>query len=283
MENIQILLKNRTLFFVIFTLIYFIIEMKKPILEDRKYRYQVLQDFVFWFIIVDYFIYPSMLGSIGNQTRSFLEAHMWGVLELRTFFSIEKLSLLSQFLITFLVLEFLTYLIHRFLKHSKILWTLHKCHHNTKICNQFVDSKNNPLFVILEDSLIIIILTILSANHLSVAIVGFIRMLWGPFIHMNSNVKWIYPFSHIFTSPFTHRWHHSIQNERCNYSNFFIFFDVILGTFYNPDHYCKETGFKDEEIYPQLPSLSIIHPFEIWLSKIYNFFSNFKDQDQHKH
>ena len=107
---------------------------------------------------------------------------------------------------------------------------------------------------------IVPILLVLKPATTPLAVFSLLRLIWGPLIHMNIDLRWPKPFSYILSSPFTHRWHHSKENERCNYAGIFILWDVIYGTFYSPEYRCKETGFTDEQEYPRHILTRLIYP-----------------------
>lgn len=236
-----------------------IIEYLKPLERSKEFRFDFWNDAILWFLIFDNFLFPTFETPAESAILQSLEKN---IIYLREKFSISEWGFITQFLSIFILLEVINYLIHRFLKHGNYLWSLHKIHHSTKFMTQFSDAKNHPFFIFLEGLVVLLpAIFILNPSDEVLILIASIRMIWGPIIHMNTNKRWPFPISHILTSPFTHRWHHSKNHERCNYAGVFIFLDVLLGTFYSPDSACEELGFVNDEKYPRKNILkSLIFP-----------------------
>jgi len=259
LEFISFLEDNKLMILASISIIILIVEHLRPLTKNRTFRFQLYQDLLFWFLILDHIILPSSEDKIEPALSGFFQKI---IPDQFSILKIGHLNLFIQFIIVFLVLEFVNYAFHRFIKHNKYLWELHKVHHCSKYLNQFTDAKNHPIFIMIEGMVFILpIIVILDPNPAALVAFGSIRLIWGPLIHMNVNLHWFFPLSHILSSPFTHRWHHSKAHERCNYAGVFILLDVIFGTFYAPEHKCEETGFENEENYPMRSIFtSLIYP-----------------------
>jgi sterol desaturase/sphingolipid hydroxylase (fatty acid hydroxylase superfamily) len=260
MEIFIFIENNKYIFLAAISILLAIFEYLYSIKTTKTFGSLYLQDLIFWFLILDNIILTNTEGKFSPFLSDFYEHGF--ITNLKSIFEIGALNPFIQFIIIFLIFELENYLFHRFIKHNSYGWNLHKVHHSTKQMNQFSDARNHPIFILIEGLVIILpIMMILSPSTEPMIIYGSIGTFWGPMIHMNCNIKWIYPLNYILSSPFTHRWHHSKENERCNYAGIFILYDVIFKTFYNPVAMCKETGFLDEENYPKNPLRSLFYPF----------------------
>lgn len=265
------MLDNRWLGFILVSSILFLIGYFWPLNRQiRLKRKGLLQDILFWVILVDFYFYPlleaSLEGEINQTYREF-----FSIIHLSQWFdklSIANLALSVQFIIVFCTMELINYGVHRFIKHGKQGWNFHKTHHSSQELDQFSDARNHPLMIILETFLFALpSIMILNPDVSVIAMYGVVGLIWGPLIHHNIRVKWPFPLSHILSSPHTHRWHHAREKGiHCNFAGIFILYDVIFGTFYSPSESCGRIGFEGDENFPQTVPGMLFYPFK----EIYN-------------
>lgn len=253
--------------FLLLSILLLAIEYFWPLEKRKKLigRAQI-QDIFFWIILMDVFFYNLIDSLLEDKFHSsYMQIFSFGEsFGFANTFSIHKLHIVWQFLVVFLVMEFINYASHRFFNHSKFLWDFHKVHHSAKELNQFSDARHHPVSILFESYLLIIpTLILLNPKMEALGAYGAIGLLWGPLIHLNVGWKWPFPFSHILSSPHTHRWHHARKKGvYCNYAGIFIFYDVLFGTFYSPEESCKEIGFEGDETYIKTPLPMLVYPFQ---------------------
>jgi sterol desaturase/sphingolipid hydroxylase (fatty acid hydroxylase superfamily) len=184
--------------------------------------------------------------------------------------SINSMSLPIQFLIIFCAMEFINYIVHRFIKHHNLGWQFHKTHHSSKEIDQFSDARNHPILILVETFLLAVpAIIILNPDVKALALYGTIGLIWGPLIHHNIDLKWPFPLSHILSSPHTHRWHHARDKGiHCNFAGIFIFYDVIFGSFYSPKESCIDLGFEGDDDFPQNFIGMLFYPFKQFYNKL---------------
>ncbi|WP_127718508.1 sterol desaturase family protein [Halobacteriovorax sp. HLS] len=188
MEIFILIENNKYIFLAVISIILATLEYFKSIKTNRTFSFRYFQDLFFWFLIIDNIILPSSEDKIEPILTTFFEQA--NISYLRELFNIRDFNLYLQFFIVFITFELINYLFHRFIKHNRFTWQLHKVHHSSKHLNQFSDARNHPLFIFIEGLLINLpIMSILSPTWEPLVIYGVIRTFWGPLIHMNCDIK----------------------------------------------------------------------------------------------
>jgi sterol desaturase/sphingolipid hydroxylase (fatty acid hydroxylase superfamily) len=139
------------------------------------------------------------------------------------------LPFVAQVALTFFLIEFGQYWMHR-LMHNSFLWWTHAPHHHLTQLNAAKGLVGNPLELFLV-SLSVIALFDLQLNAVFCAfnLVGAV----SAFAH--ANVRFYTPrwYSFFFTTIEAHSLHHTVgfKETRCNYANCLILIDRLFGTF----------------------------------------------------
>lgn len=249
---------------LIIVVLLFLLEQFIPLKNSKKiFREGLFQDIFIWIMLFDFLVYPFIEDGYESGLYGALKSNFSENSFLNSF-SVNQLHWSIQFAVVFCVLELINYLAHRYLSHSVYLWDFHKTHHATKEMDQFSDARHHPLLILLDILLLTVpVLLILNPSQGIMGAYAVMGLLWGPLIHHNLALKWPFPFSHILTSPHTHRWHHAKEKGvYCNYAGIFIFYDVLFGTFYSPQKNCEEIGFEGDEEYLRSPVPMILYPFK---------------------
>jgi sterol desaturase/sphingolipid hydroxylase (fatty acid hydroxylase superfamily) len=132
--------------------------------------------------------------------------------------------------------EFGLYWAHRLAHEWLPLWHFHAIHHSVTrlwIINtgrfHFLDSL---ISIVLGMSILLAFGAPMEALVWLSAITAFIGML----THCNVDMKFG-PISWIFNTPGLHRWHHSrdLREGNKNYSENIMLWDIVFGTYFNPD------------------------------------------------
>lgn len=143
------------------------------------------------------------------------------------------------------VLAFFGALLHRAYHRFSVLWPVHQLHH----APQRLDIAGSVVFTPLEVvngvilSLAVTVL-VLGLDPLAAAIVGYIAAFYGMFQHLNVRTpRWL---GYLIQRPESHSVHHERGVHAWNYSDFPPW-DMLWGTFRNPDGFTTRVGFERAE------------------------------------
>jgi len=148
--------------------------------------------------------------------------------------------------ITYLISTWIFYWWHLLRHEIYLLWlTFHQMHHSAQRIETITSFYKHPLEIFI-DSLIMIVLMypILGLTNDSSIWLSAFAAYGEYFYHMNIKTpKWL---GYFFQRPESHRVHHFRNKRFCfNYSDF-PFWDMLGGTFYNPDRSDVPTGYEPE-------------------------------------
>ena len=153
---------------------------------------------------------------------------------------ITPLPVFLQFLIIFVILDFIGYWMHRtqhqLQGYGAWFWRIHEVHHTTEDLNWLSGSRNHFLDLILPRVIGGGIMVLLGASDQAVEIFSVVGSLHGIFFHSNIRMKFG-SLNYIINTPEMHRIHH-LSDMRCQHSNFgdrLAIWDWIFGTAYLPD------------------------------------------------
>ena len=163
------------------------------------------------------------------------------------------------------IIDFFYYWMHRSQHTVNLLWRQHKLHHSDEHLNVTTSERHHWLEDVVRIPFVIIPTTILF--DISVAQVGlasFFVSYWAFLIHANIRLS-LGKFSFLIAGPQLHRIHHSIEPKHFdkNFAAFFPLWDVIFGSYYQPDFdEYPETGIRGEA-----PVTSLLQAFCLPFSK----------------
>jgi sterol desaturase/sphingolipid hydroxylase (fatty acid hydroxylase superfamily) len=148
-----------------------------------------------------------------------------------------------QFAEILLVVDFMTYWVHRAFHKVPWLWSFHAIHHSSRQLDWLAGSRTHPL-----DALV----TRASA-YLPVFVLGFAPAalyaylvfvsIHAVFIH--ANLRWRFPgLRWAIATPEYHHWHHTSDEEGIdkNFAAFLPLWDLVFGTAHQPAHWPKNYG-----------------------------------------
>lgn len=216
----------------------------------------------FWldvfYIFFNFFIF-SLIG-YNAVSNVFVELfndflNLFGIENLVAF-QVQDFPIWSQFLIMFLIADFIQWNVHIQLHKRPWLWKFHKVHHSVKEMSFAAQFRFHFMETIVYK----------VVQYVPLAMIGFgiqeffIVHMFGVFIgHLNhANVGWDYgPLKYILNNPKMHIWHHAkaLPEDRPYGMNFGLslsLWDYIFGTAHVPeDGKNIELGFENDEHYPQ--------------------------------
>lgn len=135
------------------------------------------------------------------------------------------------------------YVVHRTMHRHEGLWeALHRLHHMPRR----VDLAGGPFVHPIETAMVagpslVVLFGALGLSFYTASVVGVVTTLCSLFKHWNiTTPRWL---GYIVQRPESHRAHHATANLDCNYS-FLPLWDVLFGTFFNPERFDDPVGFE---------------------------------------
>ncbi len=173
----------------------------------------------------------------------------------------------SQFLLMFVIADFIQWNIHRLLHKSKFLWEFHKVHHSVEQMGFAAHLRYHWFEAFFYKTLQYIPLAMLGFGITDFFLLHIIAVAIG---HLNhSNIRITYgPLKYVLNNPVMHLWHHAkeLPNDRTTGVNFGIslsIWDYLFKTAYIPnDEAHTPLGFDDVEKFPQSFIKQEIYPFK---------------------
>ena len=141
------------------------------------------------------------------------------------------IPLWAMWIMTFILIDFVFYIYHRFSHRVRFLWAIHMSHHSSEEMNFAVSMRQAWLGPISKIPFFVI-LPILGLDPTIIAVAGVISTLWGVVGHTQVVGK-LGPLELILNTPSHHRVHHGANPEYIdkNYGNLLIIWDRMFGTF----------------------------------------------------
>lgn len=159
----------------------------------------------------------------------------------------------AQFLVLFLIQDFLKWGVHNVLHRVPFLWEFHKVHHSVEIMDWMGNIRYHWMEVIVYNSLLFVPLSFLGFNPHLFFWTGIIEIIVGHCNHSNLNIdlKWL---RFLINSPRFHIWHHAADDPQAVNKNFGIvlsLWDWIFNTAYMPTgRFPARLGFEGMQTYP---------------------------------
>lgn len=140
-----------------------------------------------------------------------------------------------QFVIFFVVNDFLRYWIHRWYHDSSWLWRVHRVHHTVVEMDSMSLFRFHILEGVVKNCVITLPFQLAGVNTWVMVIYSALDILKGFWHHANLKT-YIGPLNYLFNSPELHWWHHSIEarGQHSNYGSVLSIWDWLFGTAYWP-------------------------------------------------
>jgi len=140
-----------------------------------------------------------------------------------------------SFVVTVLALDGATYLVHRVMHQTPLLWRVHLVHHIDASVDATTAFRQHPVEGLLRFSFIAATAWILGAPPVAVAIYRLLGSLNAVLEHSNLKVPgWLDRIvAYVWVTPHMHKVHHSRERTETdsNYANLFSFFDRLFGSY----------------------------------------------------
>jgi len=180
-------------------------------------------------------------------------------------FQIASWPVWSQFLLLFVLADFIQWNVHRWLHYSPWLWEFHKVHHSVEQMGFAAHLRYHWMETIVYKSVQYIPLSMIGFGLDDFFILHLVTILIG---HLNhANVKITYgPLKYVLNNPVMHLWHHAKNipagSNGVNYGISLSLWDYLFGTAYIPNQNANEQlGFEDQETFPKTFLQQLTHPW----------------------
>ena len=171
----------------------------------------------------------------------------------------------TQFLLMFLIADFIQWNVHRWLHHSPWLWEFHKVHHSVEQMGFAAHLRYHWMETIVYKSVQYVPLAMIGFGLDDFFILHIVTIAIG---HLNhANVKLTYgPLKYFLNNPVMHLWHHAKHlpkgSHGVNYGISLSLWDYLFGTAYIPNENENESlGFDHIEEFPKTFWSQITYPW----------------------
>ena len=204
----------------------------------------------FLFSLVAY----NALSSIGVQLYNDFLA-LFGITNLVAI-QINAWPIWSQFLLLFLLADFIQWVVHILLHRVTWMWQFHKVHHSVTQMGFAAHLRFHFMETIFYKTALYLPLTMIGFGIDDLFLLHAFNILIGHINHANINISWG-PLKYVLNNPVMHIWHHAkdLPEDRkfgMNYGISLSIWDYVFGTAYIPsDGRDIELGFEEVEEYPE--------------------------------
>ena len=161
----------------------------------------------------------------------------------------------AQFIVFFLLKDFVEWNIHKALHRVSWLWEFHKLHHSIEELDWIGNFRFHWAEVIVYKTLSYLPLTILGVSGDVILVIAVIGTLMQHLNHANIPISWG-PLRYVLNSSKMHVWHHDVELHGKGGQNFGIVLSVwdwLFGTAYWPNdkEQPERIGFAGMDNYPE--------------------------------
>lgn len=163
---------------------------------------------------------------------------------------------------------------HHWLRHKvQWFWYFHVIHHSQRNLNQFSDDRYHFVEYVIENTVNIIPMLMLSVNTPQIVLVNVLRKWYTRVYHSNikANFGWL---RYILVTPQSHRIHHSLEKRHLdkNFGVLFSVWDQMFGTQYRGWDEYPQTGIEDP-LFPEDTTRRGVNVFTVMLAQlVYPFY-----------
>ena len=237
--------------------------------EQRTLRRGIWQD-LFWLVFNGHYLGVLLAMVTGRLVQAFN-----GMLFEMGLPVPESLALVTsqplwlQFVVFFVVKDFVEWNIHRLLHLTPWLWEFHKLHHSIEELDWIGNFRFHWGEVVVYKTLSYLPLVVLGVDGTVILLMAIVSTLMQDLNHSNLRIDWG-PFRYLFNSAKMHVWHHDVVQHGRGGQNFGIVLSVwdwIFRTAYWPadQEQPERLGFEGmEETYPRSLAARLVYPFVKW-------------------
>ena len=173
-------------------------------------------------------------------------------------FEFHKMNFIAQGVCGFILTSFIAYWWHRAMHKNDFLWrTFHQLHHSPRRIEALTSFFMHPFDGIAATFLnAVCCYLILGLDAFGTGVSLIIAATYNLYIH--ADLKTPYWLGHLLQRPEMHRVHHKHLHHAQNYG--LSIWDLLFGTFHNPDEYIQNVGFdekREARIYDMLKTRDV--------------------------
>lgn len=149
----------------------------------------------------------------------------------------------------YVLVDFMSYWLHRLRHASRLLWAFHTTHHSQKDLSVITTNRFHPVEELLSDIIAYVPLLMLGGTQ-----VDFVPLVWLFRITLflqHSNVQWRFgPLRKVLVTPHFHAFHHSTDPayHNCNFGATLSVWDYLFGTAVDEQQKPTRYGLLDVEM-----------------------------------
>jgi sterol desaturase/sphingolipid hydroxylase (fatty acid hydroxylase superfamily) len=232
--------------------------------KQKAWRNQIVQDF-FWLIFNGHFagvLIAYVTVWIAQQINLlFIGMNLPAPEQLNLLFN---LPVWMQFIIFFIISDFIEWCVHNLLHRVPWMWEFHKLHHSIEELDWIGNFRFHWMEIVIYRVFKYFPLIILGVDSQIILTIAIVATLIGDLNHANFKTDYGI-FRYILNSPRFHVWHHDVILQGQHGQNFaivFSFWDWIFGTAYYPSEKDQpdRLGFEDMAVYPQNVLQRLVYP-----------------------
>ncbi len=247
--------------------VFFLFELWKPRVPAKLVSLHRLEDAA-WYVLNEV-VLIAVSGWIGYRLGLYMEKVFTGI-ELSA--DLTGFSIPAQALIFLFLFDLLSFGFHTLAHYSSFLWETHRIHHTTTELTFLSAFRHSWAEILIQHSFFALAFGWMNFSDE-------VRM-WGNLgfvllcMIQHLNVPVIFPdwIELIVITPKNHFWHHAKFRKKSygqNFGLFFTFWDHLLGSYHNPEHFSAEVGLLEAANYTSFFN-RMFHPFD---TKLRIFFS----------
>lgn len=206
-----------------------ILERVFPARELPKVRFWLLKGFGF-------FVFSAVLNAL-------LPMGIATLLHGKTLLDLAWMGTVAGGILGFMATDIVAYAVHRTLHNVHFLWRwTHQMHHSAERLDMAGAVYFHPFDFVLQIGLTTVAILLLGLSPDAAALAGFIGFFYAMFQHLNVRTpRWL---GYVIQRPEAHAVHHGRGIHAYNYGNFPLW-DILFGTFRNPERFDEPSGFWD--------------------------------------
>ncbi len=247
------------------SLLCFTIERFFPWRKNQKALRNGFTQDLFWLIFNGHYL-GILLAFFSGYLIEFLHLFLMniGLPVPESLKLVSNYPLYVQFIIFFIIKDFIEWNIHRLLHNIPALWEFHKLHHSIEELDWIGNFRFHWGEIIVYKSISYLPLVVLGVDERVIMLIAIIVTIIGDLNHSNLALSWG-PLNYVFNSPMMHVWHHDVDVHGKGGQNFGIalsVWDWMFGTAYWPKDkdQPEKLGFKTMATYPRGILKRLVYP-----------------------
>jgi sterol desaturase/sphingolipid hydroxylase (fatty acid hydroxylase superfamily) len=225
-------------------------------------------------VVYTVFSYVFFWGLFGTAlcavTAAAFDNFLYDVFGVENLVAIElsAMPLWARLILLLLMMELVSYWIHRLLHQFEWAWEFHKIHHSAPQIDVFNAARLHFGERLIYQFFSYVPLSMVGFGVTNMFYVGLFTTIFSNLTHANVRLP-IGPLKYIINTPQLHIWHHENEYHKrgnVNFGDSLIVWDIVFRTFYLPkepvDTSQLALGFDGVEEYPQTFIAQTILPFK---------------------